>query len=169
MLGPSVCCEKGLHLRNSSFHLLHAYEGDYKAIICDYVVQKWWCSCLDIDCWFYQILIRLCKPALSLNFYFILSVPDDLLYCPKGITSKVFRFNVSAMERNSTNLFRAEFRAQRMPNSNAKRNEQRIELYQVCKDTVSLSFSQDQKQSSESRLQYKALQNLSFLDLIFVC
>uniref|UniRef100_A0A672GT39 Transforming growth factor beta n=1 Tax=Salarias fasciatus TaxID=181472 RepID=A0A672GT39_SALFA len=43
----------------------------------------------------------------------------------------VFRFNVSAMERNSTNLFRAEFRALRVPNSSAKRNEQRIELYQV--------------------------------------
>uniref|UniRef100_A0A3B4US94 Transforming growth factor beta n=1 Tax=Seriola dumerili TaxID=41447 RepID=A0A3B4US94_SERDU len=55
---------------------------------------------------------------------------NDLLYCPKGITSKVFRFNVSAMERNSTNLFRAEFRALRVPNSSAKRNEQRIELYQ---------------------------------------
>uniref|UniRef100_A0A672GMJ9 Transforming growth factor beta n=1 Tax=Salarias fasciatus TaxID=181472 RepID=A0A672GMJ9_SALFA len=50
---------------------------------------------------------------------------------PESITSKVFRFNVSAMERNSTNLFRAEFRALRVPNSSAKRNEQRIELYQV--------------------------------------
>uniref|UniRef100_A0A3B4WCB9 Transforming growth factor beta n=1 Tax=Seriola lalandi dorsalis TaxID=1841481 RepID=A0A3B4WCB9_SERLL len=58
---------------------------------------------------------------------------NDLLYCPKGITSKVFRFNVSAMERNSTNLFRAEFRALRVPNSSAKRNEQRIELYQIVR------------------------------------
>ncbi|XP_071375669.1 transforming growth factor beta-3 proprotein [Centroberyx affinis] len=56
---------------------------------------------------------------------------NDLPYCPKGITSKVFRFNVSAMEKNSTNLFRAEFRALRVPNSSAKRNEQRIELYQI--------------------------------------
>ncbi|KAM4625522.1 transforming growth factor beta-3 proprotein [Polymixia lowei] len=56
---------------------------------------------------------------------------NDLSYCPKGITSKVFRFNVSAMEKNSTNLFRAEFRALRVPNSSAKRNEQRIELYQI--------------------------------------
>lgn len=61
---------------------------------------------------------------------------DDLPYCPKGITSKVFRFNVSAMEKNSTNLFRAEFRALRVPNSSAKRNEQRIELYQVCECTI---------------------------------
>lgn len=91
-----------------------------------------------------QILIRFSKSTLSLNFYFILSVPDDLPNCPKGITSKVFRFNVSAMERNSTNLFRAEFRALRVPNSSAKRNEQRIELYQVRKGTVSLSFYQDQ-------------------------
>ncbi|KAL7379683.1 hypothetical protein ABVT39_004118 [Epinephelus coioides] len=56
---------------------------------------------------------------------------NDLPYCPKGITSKVFRFNVSTMEKNSTNLFRAEFRALRTPNAGAKRNEQRIELYQI--------------------------------------
>ncbi|KAJ0063150.1 hypothetical protein NL108_012612, partial [Boleophthalmus pectinirostris] len=56
---------------------------------------------------------------------------DDLPYCPKGITSRVFRFNVSIMEKNSTNLFRAEFRALRVPNPAAKRNEQRIELYQI--------------------------------------
>lgn len=56
---------------------------------------------------------------------------NDLPYCPKGITSKVFRFNVSIMEKNSTNLFRAEFRALRIPNPSAKKNEQRIELYQI--------------------------------------
>ncbi|KAM9787667.1 transforming growth factor beta-3 proprotein [Syngnathus typhle] len=56
---------------------------------------------------------------------------NDLPYCPKGITSKVFRFNVSTMEKNSTNLFRAEFRALRIPNGSAKKNEQRIELYQI--------------------------------------
>ncbi|XP_029350378.1 transforming growth factor beta-3 proprotein [Echeneis naucrates] len=56
---------------------------------------------------------------------------NDLLYCTKGITSKVFRFNVSTMEKNSTNLFRAEFRALRIPNPGAKKNEQRIELYQI--------------------------------------
>ncbi|RXN26173.1 transforming growth factor beta-3 [Labeo rohita] len=39
---------------------------------------------------------------------------NDLPYCPKGITSKVFRFNVSSMEKNATNLFRAEFRALRI-------------------------------------------------------
>ncbi|XP_030632268.1 transforming growth factor beta-3 proprotein [Chanos chanos] len=58
---------------------------------------------------------------------------NDLPYCPKGITSKVFRFNVSTMEKNATNLFRAEFRALRVPNSSAKRNEQRIELYQIIR------------------------------------
>ncbi|XP_028296045.1 transforming growth factor beta-3 proprotein-like [Gouania willdenowi] len=58
---------------------------------------------------------------------------NDLHYCPKGITSKIFRFNVSAMERNSTNLFRAEFRALRIPNQSAKRSKQRIELYQILK------------------------------------
>uniref|UniRef100_A0A1A8KNP1 Transforming growth factor beta n=1 Tax=Nothobranchius kuhntae TaxID=321403 RepID=A0A1A8KNP1_NOTKU len=56
---------------------------------------------------------------------------NDLPYCPKGTTSKVFRFNVSILEKNATNLFRAEFRALRIPNPSAKRNEQRIELYQI--------------------------------------
>lgn len=65
----------------------------------------------------------------DLPLFFCLA--DDLYYCPKGLTSKVFRFNVSSMEKNSTNLFRAEFRALRVPNSSASRNEQRIELYQV--------------------------------------
>ncbi|XP_037100433.1 transforming growth factor beta-3 proprotein-like [Syngnathus acus] len=58
---------------------------------------------------------------------------NDLSYCPKGITSKVFRFNVSAMERNASDLFRAEFRALRVPNAGARRNEQRIELYQIVR------------------------------------
>ncbi|KAK1793237.1 hypothetical protein P4O66_011633 [Electrophorus voltai] len=57
---------------------------------------------------------------------------NDLPNCAK-ITSKVFRFNVSSMEKNSTNLFRAEFRALRVPNSGANRNEQRIELYQILR------------------------------------
>ncbi|XP_005986600.1 transforming growth factor beta-3 proprotein [Latimeria chalumnae] len=58
---------------------------------------------------------------------------NDLRSCPKGITSKVFQFNVSNMEKNATNLFRAEFRVPRIPNSAATRNEQRIELYQILK------------------------------------
>ena len=56
---------------------------------------------------------------------------DELAVCPKGITSKVFRFNVSSVEKNGTNLFRAEFRVLRVPNPSSKRNEQRIELFQV--------------------------------------
>lgn len=58
---------------------------------------------------------------------------NDLTHCLKGVTSKIFRFNVAAMERNATNLFRAEFRALRIPNSSAKRNEQRIEIYQILR------------------------------------
>ncbi|KAG2457588.1 TGFB3 factor, partial [Polypterus senegalus] len=58
---------------------------------------------------------------------------NDLPNCPKGTTSKMFRFNVSSMEKNSTNLFRAEFRVLRVPNNNARKNEQRIELYQILK------------------------------------
>ncbi|KAK2826140.1 hypothetical protein Q5P01_020354 [Channa striata] len=67
------------------------------------------------------------------KFNMINGLPEnnDLPYCPKGITSKVFRFNVSTMEKNSSNLFRAEFRALQIPNSAAKKNEQRIELYQI--------------------------------------
>ncbi|XP_034051483.1 transforming growth factor beta-3 proprotein [Thalassophryne amazonica] len=67
------------------------------------------------------------------KFNMISGTPEnnDLSFCPKSITSKVFRFNVSAMEKNATNLFRAEFRALRISNPSAKRNEQRIELYQI--------------------------------------
>ncbi|XP_038646359.1 transforming growth factor beta-3 proprotein-like [Scyliorhinus canicula] len=60
------------------------------------------------------------------------SVDNDVSSC-RGITSKIFRFNVSSMEKNVSNLFRAEFRALRVPNMNAKRNEQRIEVYQILK------------------------------------
>ncbi|XP_026975891.1 transforming growth factor beta-3 proprotein [Sagmatias obliquidens] len=56
---------------------------------------------------------------------------NDLAVCPKGITSKIFRFNVSSVEKNETNLFRAEFRVLRMPNPSSKRSEQRIELFQI--------------------------------------
>uniref|UniRef100_UPI0037E9190C transforming growth factor beta-3 proprotein-like n=1 Tax=Semicossyphus pulcher TaxID=241346 RepID=UPI0037E9190C len=73
------------------------------------------------------------KEIYKFNMVYGPTENNDLLYCPKGITSKVFRFNVSAMERNSTNLFRAEFRALRVPNPSAKRNEQRIELYQIVR------------------------------------
>ena len=61
----------------------------------------------------------------------MLCLLDDLTVCPKGITSKIFRFNVSSVEKNETNLFRAEFRVFRMPNPASKRSEQRIELFQV--------------------------------------
>ncbi|KAM9355216.1 transforming growth factor beta-3 proprotein-like [Pholidichthys leucotaenia] len=73
------------------------------------------------------------KEIYKFNMVYGLPESNDLIYCPKGITSKFFRFNVSTMERNATNLFRAEFRALRIPNSTAKRNEQRIELYQILK------------------------------------
>lgn len=61
----------------------------------------------------------------------LLFLLDELAVCPKGITSKVFRFNVSSVEKNGTNLFRAEFRVLRVPNPSSKRTEQRIELFQV--------------------------------------
>ncbi|XP_069771950.1 transforming growth factor beta-3 proprotein isoform X2 [Narcine bancroftii] len=58
---------------------------------------------------------------------------DNDVTSSQGITSKVFRFNVSSMERNVSSLFRAEFRALRVPNISAKRSEQRIEVYQILK------------------------------------
>uniref|UniRef100_A0A9L0SQW7 Transforming growth factor beta-3 proprotein n=1 Tax=Equus caballus TaxID=9796 RepID=A0A9L0SQW7_HORSE len=63
----------------------------------------------------------------------LLYLLDELAVCPKGITSKVFRFNVSSVEKNGTNLFRAEFRVLRVPNPSSKRNEQRIELFQILR------------------------------------
>lgn len=67
----------------------------------------------------------------SLCLFSLLFLLDELAVCPKGITSKVFRFNVSSVEKNGTNLFRAEFRVLRVPNPSSKRTEQRIELFQV--------------------------------------
>ncbi|KFO24269.1 transforming growth factor beta-3 proprotein [Fukomys damarensis] len=58
---------------------------------------------------------------------------NELAVCPKGITSKIFRFNVSSVEKNGTNLFRAEFRVLRVPNPSSKRTEQRIELFQILR------------------------------------
>lgn len=70
---------------------------------------------------------------------------DELGICPKGVTSNVFRFNVSSAEKNSTNLFRAEFRVLRVPNPSSKRSEQRIELFQV---SVLVTFPSVWAQSS---------------------
>ncbi|CAI5770959.1 transforming growth factor beta-2 proprotein [Podarcis muralis] len=43
------------------------------------------------------------------------------------------RFDVSAMEKNASNLVKAEFRVFRLQNPKARVSEQRIELYQVLK------------------------------------
>ncbi|XP_062378633.1 transforming growth factor beta-3 proprotein isoform X1 [Sardina pilchardus] len=72
------------------------------------------------------------KEIYKFNMIHGLPENNDIPSC-KGITSKVFRFNVSVMEKNSTNLFRAEFRALRVPNFGAQKNEQRIELYQILR------------------------------------
>lgn len=44
---------------------------------------------------------------------------------------RIVRFDVSAMEKNASNLVKAEFRVFRLQNSKARVSEQRIELYQV--------------------------------------
>ncbi|KFP73470.1 PREDICTED: transforming growth factor beta-2 isoform X2 [Acanthisitta chloris] len=46
---------------------------------------------------------------------------------------RIIRFDVSAMEKNASNLVKAEFRVFRLQNSKARVSEQRIELYQVLK------------------------------------
>ncbi|XP_029819993.1 transforming growth factor beta-3 proprotein [Manacus vitellinus] len=71
--------------------------------------------------------------ALLPGFNPTCSGADELGICPKGVTSNVFRFNVSSAEKNSTNLFRAEFRVLRVPNPSSKRSEQRIELFQILR------------------------------------
>ncbi|XP_005998998.1 transforming growth factor beta-2 proprotein isoform X1 [Latimeria chalumnae] len=46
---------------------------------------------------------------------------------------RVVKFDVSSMEKNKSNLVKAEFRVFRVQNSNARVPEQRIELYQILK------------------------------------
>ncbi|XP_005988913.1 transforming growth factor beta-2 proprotein [Latimeria chalumnae] len=46
---------------------------------------------------------------------------------------RVVRFNVSHMERNSSNLVKAEFRLFKVPHPKARVAEQRVELYQILK------------------------------------
>ncbi|CAH2254174.1 transforming growth factor beta-2 isoform X2 [Pelobates cultripes] len=46
---------------------------------------------------------------------------------------RIVRFDVSAMEKNASNLMKAEFRVFRLQNSKARVSEQRIELYQILK------------------------------------
>ncbi|XP_069464684.1 transforming growth factor beta-2 proprotein isoform X2 [Ambystoma mexicanum] len=46
---------------------------------------------------------------------------------------RIVKFDVSAMEKNASNLVKAEFRVFRLQNPKARVSEQRIELYQVLK------------------------------------
>ncbi|XP_043424123.1 transforming growth factor beta-2 proprotein isoform X1 [Prionailurus bengalensis] len=46
---------------------------------------------------------------------------------------RIVRFDVSAMEKNASNLVKAEFRVFRLQNPKARVPEQRIELYQILK------------------------------------
>lgn len=78
-----------------------------------------------------NIYLRSRPSDLWFSVFPFLFLLDELGICPKGVTSNVFRFNVSSAEKNSTNLFRAEFRVLRVPNPSSKRSEQRIELFQV--------------------------------------
>lgn len=79
------------------------------------------------------------------SVFLYLFLLDELGICPKGVTSNVFRFNVSSAEKNSTNLFRAEFRVLRVPSPSSKRSEQRIELFQV---SIRITFPSVSAQNS---------------------
>ncbi|XP_043931660.1 transforming growth factor beta-2 proprotein-like [Protopterus annectens] len=46
---------------------------------------------------------------------------------------RIVRFDVAQLEKNSSNLVRAEFRVFRIPNSKTRVSEQRVELYQILK------------------------------------
>ncbi|XP_030622060.1 transforming growth factor beta-2 proprotein [Chanos chanos] len=46
---------------------------------------------------------------------------------------RVVRFDVSNVDKNSSTLFKAEFRIFRVPNPQARTTEQRIEIYQILK------------------------------------
>ncbi|NP_001079195.1 transforming growth factor beta-2 proprotein precursor [Xenopus laevis] len=46
---------------------------------------------------------------------------------------RIVRFDVSSMEKNASNLVKAEFRVFRLMNTKARVSEQRIELYQILK------------------------------------
>lgn len=78
-----------------------------------------------------SVYLRSLTSGLRFSVFPSVFLLDELGICPKGVTSNVFRFNVSSAEKNSTNLFRAEFRVLRVPNPSSKRSEQRIELFQV--------------------------------------
>lgn len=61
--------------------------------------------------------------------------PENVISSPQY--NRYFRhvpFDVSSMERNASNLVKAEFRVFRMQNPKAKVEEQRIELYQILKN-----------------------------------
>nr|XP_046228986.1 transforming growth factor beta-3 proprotein-like [Scatophagus argus] len=115
--GPSVIPYHIQNLYNSTKELLEELWRD----------RQQTCGQDNTDTEYYA------KEIYKFNMIYGPPESNDLLYCPKSITSKIFRFNVSAMERNWTDLYRAEFRAFKVPNHSAKRNEQRIELYQAVR------------------------------------
>ncbi|XP_003214485.1 transforming growth factor beta-3 proprotein [Anolis carolinensis] len=120
-LGPSHVPYQVLALYNSTRELLEEMEEEKKE------QEEESCAQDNTDTQYYAKEVH--------KFDMIQGSPEhnELTYCPKGVTSNLFRFNVSSAEKNSTNLFRAEFRVLRIPNPNAKRTEQRIELFQILK------------------------------------
>lgn len=67
------------------------------------------------------------------------SIVNNSLFCLADVISQTYynpyfrrlRFDVSSMEKNASNLVKAELRIFRLQNANARVSEQRIELYQV--------------------------------------
>ncbi|XP_029449043.1 transforming growth factor beta-2 proprotein [Rhinatrema bivittatum] len=65
-----------------------------------------------------------------LPYYFSENVIPPTYYSPYF---RIVRFDVSTMEKNASNLVKAEFRVFRLQNPKARVSEQRIELYQILK------------------------------------
>ncbi|CAJ0940514.1 unnamed protein product [Ranitomeya imitator] len=62
-----------------------------------------------------------------------LGIPDAIYPNYYNAYFRIIRFDVSAMEKNVSNLVKAEFRVFRLQNPKARVSEQRIELYQILK------------------------------------
>ncbi|XP_078516636.1 transforming growth factor beta-2 proprotein-like isoform X2 [Lissotriton helveticus] len=55
---------------------------------------------------------------------------------------RIIRFDVSALEKNASNLVKAELRLFRVPNPKSRASEQRVELYQILRAKDAYSSSQ---------------------------
>ncbi|XP_029470656.1 transforming growth factor beta-2 proprotein-like, partial [Rhinatrema bivittatum] len=89
-------------------------------------------------------LASVCEPESSEEDYYAKEVQkiDMLQYSDRdnvistsSLSSffRILRFNVSSLERNSSNMVKAELRVFKVPNPASRVTEQRVELYQILK------------------------------------